>query len=185
MKKHLTFAVMLLVASMCFAQNVTTFMGIPVDGTKSEMIQKLKAKGFTYDVKTDYLKGEFNGDNVSIRFTTVNGKVWRVGVVTPDVTQPSGGYDETQVKIRFNRLCQQFERNPKYVSLLGTESQEIGDEEDISYEMSVKSKQYEAGYLQDGDEMKLVWFTIFNIYNIYYIFIFYENSYNAANGEEL
>lgn len=187
MKKYFIFLLAMLIASMCLAQqkDVTKFLGIPVDGTKTEMIQKLKAKGFTYDVKTGYLKGEFNGSDVILNIITVNGKVWRVAVTTPDVTRPFSGYDETLVKINFNRLCQQFERNPKYVSLLGTESQEIGDEEDISYEISVKSKQYEAGYLQDGDEMKLVWFTIFDILSEYYIVIFYENSYNAANGEDL
>ena len=188
MKKIIVLLTMLMVVMVCNAQekkDVTKFMGIPVDGTKSEMIQKLKTKGFTYDVKNDCLKGEFNGSDVILKINTVNGKVWRVAVLTPDGTRTLSGYDETQVRIRFNRLCQQFERNPKYISLLGTESQEIGDEEDISYEMSVKSKQYEAGYLQDGDEMKLVWFTIRNYYNDYFICIFYENSYNAANGEEL
>ena len=188
MKKIIVFLTMLMVGIVCFGQekkDVTKFMGIPVDGTKSEMIQKLKAKGFTYDVKTDCLKGEFNGGDVILNINIVNGKVWRIAVMTPDVSRALSGYDETQVRIRFNHLCQQFERNPKYVSLFGTESQEIGDEEDISYEMSVKSKQYEAVYLQDGDEMKLVWFTIKELYNDYFIIIFYENSYNAANGEDL
>ena len=32
-----------------FAQNdVTKFLGIPVDGTKTAMIQQLKEKGYTY-----------------------------------------------------------------------------------------------------------------------------------------
>lgn len=178
MKKTVFLLLMLFIASMCFAQNVTKFMGIPVDGTKSAMVQKLKGKGFTYDVKNDVLKGEFNGDNVLISVQTVNRKVWRIAV-------SSNGYNETQVKINFNRLCQQFERNSKYVSLVGAESQEIGDNENISYEMAVNSKRYEATYLQDGDEMRLVWFAIFQEYNNYYIYIFYENLYNAANGEDL
>ena len=188
MKKIIVLLTMLMVVMVCNAQekkDVTKFMGIPVDGTKSEMIQKLKAKGFTYDVKLDCLKGEFNGDNVLLYINTVNGKVWRVAVMTPDLLRTLSGYDETQVRIKFNSLCQQFERNPKYVSLLGTESQEIGDEEDISYEMSVKSKQYEGIYLQDSDEKKVVWFTIKKLYTDYVIIIFYENSYNAANGDDL
>lgn len=188
MKKIIVLLIVLMVMMVCNAQekkDVTKFMGIPVDGTKSEMIQKLKAKGFTYDVKHDCLKGEFNGDNVVIDFNVVNGKVWRVVVMKPDISRTLSGYDETQARINFNHLCQQFERNPKYESLPGTESQEIGDEEDISYEISVKSKQYEAAYLQDGDEMRVVWFTIKNLYNDYYIIIFYENSYNAANGDDL
>ncbi len=38
------------------AQNdVTQFLGIPIDGTKSEMIYKLKSKGFTPNIKKSKL----------------------------------------------------------------------------------------------------------------------------------
>lgn len=51
-----------------FGQNdVTTFLGIPVDGTKTAFIQKLKAKGFITDNIYD-LKGQFNGNDVYIDF---------------------------------------------------------------------------------------------------------------------
>ena len=40
-------------------KDITKFMGIPIDGTKTAMIQKLKAKGFTYNAKMDRLEGEF------------------------------------------------------------------------------------------------------------------------------
>ena len=45
-----------------FAQeDVTKFLGIPVDGFKPEMIRKLKAKGFVeHPYRTDELVGEFN-----------------------------------------------------------------------------------------------------------------------------
>lgn len=55
------------------AQDVTKFLGIPVDGSKSEMIQKLKAKGFrelTYEDET-ILEGEFNGHDVHVYVGTV------------------------------------------------------------------------------------------------------------------
>lgn len=183
MKKSIIFLFAVLMVTICFAQetkDVTKFMGIPVDGTYTEMIQKLRDQGFDWNTTYGLLEGEFNGDNVIIDVQTVNGKVWRVAVILKKE------YDETDVKIKFNRLCQQFERNPKYVSFLGTESQKIGDEEDISYEMIVKSKQYQAGYLQDGDSMKFVWFVISrHYYNNYHIYIYYENLYNAAHGEDL
>lgn len=182
MKKIIALLAMLMAVMLCNAQEkkgVTTFMGIPVDGTYTEMIQKLRNQGFTWNTTYGLLEGEFNGDNVIIDVQTVKRKVWRVVVLIKKQ------YDETQVKIKFNRMCQQFERSPKYVSLFGTESQEIGDEEDISYEMSVKSKQYQASYIQDSDEMKSVWFAIFREYNDYCIAIYYENLYNAANGEDL
>lgn len=47
MKKFLSVVLMLTLSVAMYAQkDVTKFLGIPVDGTKSAMIQKLKAKGF-------------------------------------------------------------------------------------------------------------------------------------------
>ena len=38
---------MFALANIVYAQNdVTTFMGIPIDGTKNEMIKQLQSKGF-------------------------------------------------------------------------------------------------------------------------------------------
>lgn len=48
MKKILLFIAMLITSATLNAQDkdVTKFLGIPVDGTKAAMIQKLKTKGF-------------------------------------------------------------------------------------------------------------------------------------------
>lgn len=46
MKKLLSITMLLISSLFIYAQqDVTKFLGIPVDGSKSEMIQKLKAKG--------------------------------------------------------------------------------------------------------------------------------------------
>ena len=46
------------------------------------------------------------------------------------------------IRIRFNRLCEQFKKkNSKYLSL---QDYTISEDEDISYEMSVHSKKYDA-----------------------------------------
>lgn len=52
--------------SMSAQNDVTTFLGIPVDGFKSEMKQKLVSKGFVpKKVGTnEFLEGEFNGTDV-------------------------------------------------------------------------------------------------------------------------
>lgn len=48
MKKILSLCIMALVAMNMFAQkDVTTFLGIPVDGSEAAMKQKLQVKGFT------------------------------------------------------------------------------------------------------------------------------------------
>lgn len=55
--------------------------------------------------------------------------------------------DETGIKIRFNELCRQFENNKKYKSMTDKE-QTIPDDEDLSYEMTVNNKRYDAGFYQ-------------------------------------
>ena len=140
---------LLMVAVSSYAQkDVTKFLGIPVDGTKEEMIQKLLEKGFTRDeYDRDVLEGEFNGRDVLIIIATNNNKVYRI--MLADVNK----IDESDIKIRFNKLCQQFENNPKYLPY--EQSQSIPDNEDISYEMLVHNKQYEALFFQADDTLSL------------------------------
>ena len=195
MKRLLTIAFLLFFSAVCFAQNnVTQFLGIPIDGTKSAMIQKLKAKGFTYDAANDVLEGEFNGQQVQVYVVTENNKVYRICVFDKNETS------ESQIKIRFNKLCHQFENNKKYLSL--KDHQEIDESEDISYEITVHNKEYQAGFLQVGSDgiasyfdksedaieqlaKKMVWFTISERYGNYSILMYYDNENNKANGEDL
>jgi len=145
MKKLLTIVLLLTLTAATYAQeDVTKFLGIPVDGTKSAMIQKLKAKGFTYNSTYDWLEGEFNGRNVQMSVVTNNNKVWRIMV--QDATVSS----ETDIKVRFNGLCRQFEKNSKYISLADG-SQTLSEDENISYKMLVDKKRYEAAYYQRPD----------------------------------
>lgn len=125
-------------------KDVTTFLGIPVDGQKNEMIQKLKNKGFSYDAKHDRLKGEFNGKDVEISVVTNKGKVYRIVVDDANYT------DEADIKIRFNNLCYQFENNPKYIKL--SEDYTIGENENISYEVMVNKKKYQVAFSQVNKE---------------------------------
>lgn len=106
----------LLVAAVTLCANaqkdVTKFLGIPVDGSKSEMIQKLKAKGFKPSSQDkNILEGIFNGRKVNVFINTNGNKVCRLMVCDADLM------DERSIQIRFNTLCSQFSNNPKYVSL--------------------------------------------------------------------
>lgn len=132
-----------------YAQNdVTTFLGIPVDGFKSEMRQKLIAKGFTPKKvgNNEYLEGEFNGTDVHIYIATNNNKVYRLMVCDAN-TQ-----DEANIKIRFNKLVSQFENNKRYTAL---DQFTISDTEDISYEMLVHKKNFDALFYQNPDMNKV------------------------------
>lgn len=142
MKNLLTVVMLFVFSTALYAQkDVTKFLGIPVDGTKTAMIQKLKAKGFQYNSSGDYLTGEFNGRDVRISVVTNNNKVYRIMVVDDNNS------DETSIKIRFNTLCRQFENNKKYEPMTDKE-QTIPDDEDLSYEIKVNNKRYDAGFYQ-------------------------------------
>ena len=196
MRKFLTLLAMIVISASVFAQKeVTKFMGIPVDGSPTEMIKKLKAKGFKTDedamqaVKrglTDWdgpevLIGRFNGERVRVLLGVETNKVWRIYLEDKD------DRDETQIKIRFNTLVRQFENNDKYVYFY---EQTIADDEDISYQMTVNKKQYEAYFAQKGedgtiDKKRIVWFCISQRSDGYYIAMFYDNEYNKADGSDL
>ena len=142
--KRLLFIVLAMIATITsFAQqkDVTSFLGIPVDGTVLSMKQKLVSKGFVpKKVGTnEFLEGEFNGTDVRVYIVTNNNKVCRIMVADNNTV------DEAQIKIRFNNLVSQFENNKRYTSL---DKYTLSDEEDISYEMTVHNKTYDALFYQ-------------------------------------
>ena len=143
MKKILTLAVVLMTSIALFAQekkDVTKFLGIPIDGYKSEMISKLKAKGFTSTSHDkNVLEGEFNGKDVELHVVTNNNKVYRIHLVDKNHVS------ETNIRIRFNTLLSQFENNSKYI---GDSNKPISEDEDLGYEIRVKDKRYEAIFYQ-------------------------------------
>ena len=143
MKKILLlFVVFLFSAVSGYAQSeVTRFLGIPIDGTKSEMIKQLKKKGYIYKPEYDRLEGEFNGTDVYISVVTNNNKVYRICVCDRNTV------DETNIKIRFNRLCYQFGDTKRYIG--NPEDYIIPEDEDISYEMTVHNKRYQAVFYQN------------------------------------
>lgn len=151
MRKIFSIIVLLVASVTLFAQSdVTKFLGIPVDGFKPDMIRKLKEKGFVstaYD--KDVLEGEFNGRDVNISVVTNNNKVYRI------VVRDANSSSETSIKIRFNNLCQQFANNSKYTTpfLTSVDDYIIPEDEDISYEMAVNNKRYQASFYQKPDSI--------------------------------
>lgn len=146
MKKILLFLVLCFISIFGMAQtDVTKFLGIPVDGSRSEMIRTLKTKGFTQSpVDKDVLIGKFNGMDVNVHIATNNDKVCRIMVCDVNTM------NETDIRFRFNALCEQFKNNSKYCSL-SEEDPKIKEGEDISYEMSAHNKRYQAIFFQIPD----------------------------------
>lgn len=129
-------------------KDVTTFLGIPIDGYKSEMKQKLIAKGYVPKKVGDneYFEGEFNGTDVNIYIATNNNKVYRI-MLCDAHTQ-----SEADIKIRFNKLVDQFKNNKRYVAL---EDYTLSESDDISYEMTVHKKNFDALFYQIPDMEKV------------------------------
>lgn len=186
--RKLFFVIVMIAASLqIFAKkDVTKFLGIPVDGTKTEMIRKLKAKGFkskSLREFKDVLVGEFNGKKSNIHVVTNRNKVYRIMVSDDDYV------DESQIRVAFNNLMYQFKTNPNYYPYRDTY---IDEEEDISYQMAVNNKIYEGAFWQKSaslddtaDPNKFVWFMIAEFYGKYSIFLYYDNEYNKSHGEDL
>ncbi len=149
MKQKLSlFLLIFLMPLIVMAQkDVTTFLGIPVDGSKSEMKKKLMSKGFIPKLsgKNEYFEGEFNGTDVQIHIVTNNNKVYRLMICDANTK------DEANIKIRFNRLVSQFEKNKRYSCL---DDYTIKDGVDISYEMAVNNKNFDAIFYQNPDTTK-------------------------------
>lgn len=149
MKKVLCSFFMALLAVVMFAQkDVTTFLGIPVDGTKSEMKKKLISKGFEVVPGQEFLKGEFNGTDVHVYIVTNNNKVYRIMLC--DAIHIS----EAHIKVRFNKLIEQFKKNKRY-SFFDDSNHTLSDDVDISYEMNIQNKEFEAVFFQHSDIKKI------------------------------
>lgn len=177
MKKFITIMTFMMILSVpLFAQNTIKFLGIPIDGTKQQMITALKSKGFEYNYGQDYAFGEFNGTDVYIFIQTVNNVVWRLLIAD------QSGCSEKDIKIRFNRLFRQFLDNGKYYS---PEGNIIDEDEDISYEMIVRDKRYEASFLLRDGTPGFVWYTIVEQSGKFHIAMYYENIDNEADGSDL
>ena len=153
MKKLLSFIIgILIMCSTVFGQSESTlkFLGIPVDGSKSEMVKALKAKGFEYDSESGFLIGDFNGKKSQIAIAENHGKVYRVVIFNADT------YDEGQIKVMFNNLIHQFENNDKYFYIFPNNI--IPEDEDIHYEILVNKKQYIAEFMYNplygNDELR-------------------------------
>lgn len=147
MRRFICLTFFLFFSILSFGQNsgALKFLGIPVDGPETQFVSQLKTKGFAYDALTKSYKGQFNGQNVNVLIHTNHNLVDRVMVVFPEKS-------ERDIRIEFNRLLSQFDENQKYMNL-GL-SEPIPDNENISYEITVNNKQYQADFYyfnQDRD----------------------------------
>ncbi len=147
MKKSFLILVLIFISELSsMAQRIPVeFMGIPVDGTKTDMINALKEKGFMQSIE-GMLEGEFNGIDVYLVVNTTKNKVDRIALFNRIPLSEEGA------KVQFNALCDQFESSPKYIKYADEDKDfRIPMEEDVSYQILVNHKRYEANFCQKID----------------------------------
>lgn len=152
MKKTIHITILAFFSIVCMGQNegALKFLGIPIDGTEAQFAAKLKGKGFTYNSAYESYKGQFNGKSVDVYIHTNHNLVDRVYVAFPYTS-------EEGIRGEFNKLLSQFKDNGKYMDL--SMNTEIPSGEDISYEISVNKKRYQASYSYfdpDRDPLELM-----------------------------
>lgn len=138
MKRLITILSLLLCFVVANAQGGSLkFLGIPIDGSEARFASQLKGKGFRYDALYECYKGQFNGKNVDVFLHTNHNVVDRVYVSFPYTS-------EEGIRVEYNTLLAQFKENVKYADLVL--NKQIPEEDDISYEMSVHNKRYQASF---------------------------------------
>lgn len=141
MKKLFLFLTLLLSLTATAQREVTEFMGIRIDGSPKDMVQQLLTKGFQEIPGENFLQGEFNGENVFVYIHTHHGKVWRIALYDQKTR------NESEIKTRYNHLCNQFLNNPGYY--LHTQAKpNLSEDEDIHHQITVEKKQYQATFAQ-------------------------------------
>lgn len=117
MKRIILVLVFILTWSFRSWSQTTTFLDITIDGTKSEMIQKLTKRGFNYDEADMWLTGKYQGrDVVLIIISNDRGLVYQLDLIFNRWT------DEIKAKMLFiSTYYNYFKYNSsKYVDISST-----------------------------------------------------------------
>lgn len=141
MKKFYLIFICLLFSTCIFCQErVPEFFGIPIDGTKEEMIQKLVETGkFIKCVSGDkYDLMLINEDFIRLGvypFVKIYTHDSKVAIIQQDFLNLSAKV----AKILFNVFVERFSNDSEFIVLKGDL---IPEKEDIFYEMRVNKKEY-------------------------------------------
>lgn len=119
-------------------ENAFAFMGIPIDGSKYQMITALEAKGFENKNYKDQLEGMFNGEKVTLEVSTNHGVVDRILVIYPYCSEANDS------RIKYNTLLSRLNRSAKYVCI--NPRNELPADEEIYWNLLDNSKYYDAVY---------------------------------------
>lgn len=143
MKKVLIAMAVLLVSVTAAAQDVTTFMGIPIDGTVESVKSKLKAKGFK-DIGDNALKGRFFGSEAWVAVFGEKGLANAIFLVI------YCSDDEDYAKLSYNMIFDGLKDCGRYVYLKG---EKIGKNVNLLRELlEADDNSLSSYFLQNGNE---------------------------------
>lgn len=113
------------------------FVGVPIGGSREEMVAALKDKGFNmyYDGSLD---GMFNGENVKVYISTNHDIVDRIQVEYPYCSE------DNDIRVKYNVLLSRFGRNAKYVCI--NPRADVPANESIYRKLDENTKYYDAVY---------------------------------------
>lgn len=106
--KRLLATLLMFLALTSYAQDVIDFMGIPIDGSVSEMVAKLQEKGFRKTDKPGTLEGLNDDIPVQLDIHVSKDKVYEIDI-RYDVED-----NKAQIVQCINNLVSKFKDNPKY-----------------------------------------------------------------------
>lgn len=106
--KRLLIMLLMFLTLTSYAQDVIDFMGIPIDGSVSEMMAKLKEKGFRKTDKSGTLEGLIDDTPVQLDIHVSKDKIYEI-CIRFDVED-----DKAQIVQCVNNLVGKFKDNPKY-----------------------------------------------------------------------
>lgn len=206
MRKLVFTLLMVLTLSLSAQDNVMKFMGIPIDGSKSEMIDKLQEKGFAPEqVLIDlenaqdevvrqggeipegrirerdgeyFMNGYFDGKRSKVIISSYNNKVYQIMVVIEDP------YNELNGKVQYNLYVEQL--NKKYTNSIDYDFS-IDLDRDLSapFENNIRAF-FTAAYDEHDRPHGMVSLELSHPrYKDFYIAIRYYNADNMPNGDDL
>ena len=179
MKRFFSITLAFLLALSLQAKNpITTFLGIPVGGTKSEMISKLKEKGVLTEAGSE-MRCSISGVPYIVKIMTDKNKVYRISL-----TEVAGTDDVCKAVAKYNELIEQFRNNDrKYTEY---ESNDLIHECDSpKYRHYIHEGWCYAEFFQVSDPQlysKRVSFKISDEYGDFRIVRCYDNIYNMPKG---
>lgn len=173
--------VLLMMASLAVpAQKATVFMGVKVDGSKSDVVRKLKSAGFSDGTKPYDLTGEVNGKMSEVSILTHKGKVWRIEV--RDYSPYASADDAVR---RYNRLIDVFRKDNSYTEY--EQNPYTSETERTFFEEYIREGFYYAEFFQRSrPELyeRLVSFQIVEDADEYRIVTCYDNIHNRPEERQ-